>query len=238
MTINPYLNFYNNSPEQQLISKLNVESIQQTGFEMKYLPRRKGDYNDIMNEDAMSFFDTAYDIEMYIKSVDGFEGEGSFLSKFGLEVRDRVTLSVARQRFSDEIGIVENTTRPKEGDLIYFSMTKKIFEIIYVDNRAIFYPLGSLPLFDIQCEVFEYSMEDFKTGIDDIDQIQTNYSLDQVPHRLYDANNEPIFNEDGTNALDDLFNMEEIDPGFDNDIILDGAKDDVNVNIKDPFRRR
>lgn len=237
MATNPFFNNFNSSPEQKLLADLNIEAIRQYGYDMLYLPRRQGNYSDVRNEDTMSYFDTAYPIEMYIKSVDGFEGEGSFLSKFGLEVRDRVTLSVARRRFSEDIGTPENISRPKEGDLIWFTMTNKLFEINYVDNRAIFYPLGSLPLFDLTCEVFEYSMEHFNTGIPAIDAIQTEYSIDQIPHIIRDIDGDPTYNPDGSYALDAAFDMETIDPGWDNEVTQEEAKTLVNINIKDPYKR-
>jgi len=238
MPINPFFDNYNNTPEQILVASLNIQAIQQHGYEMLYLPRRKGKVDDVLNEDTMSYFDTAYPMEMYIRSVDGFEGEGSFLSKFGLEVRDRVTLAVARKRFYDDIGIIEDISRPMEGDLIYFMVTKKLFEIVYSDNRAIFYPVGTLPLFDLTCEVFEYSTEVFETGIADIDAITTTFSMDETPHRLQDQLGDYLFNDDGTHSLDAAFDLEVIDPGFDNDVTKQEAIELTNVIMTDPFRRR
>lgn len=238
MATNPYFNHFNDFAEQSLIDSLNVESIQINGYDMYYLPRRQGKYDDVMNEDSMSYFDTAYPLEMYIRSVDGFEGEGSFMAKFGLEVRDRVTLAVSRSRFMEEVGTPEDTTRPYEGGLIYFAMTKKLFEIVYVDNRAIFYPAGSLPVFDLTCEVFEYSQEVFATGIPEIDAVVQEYSADEVPYREKDINDDFLFNPDGTHVLDAEFDMNEIDPGYDNTEVLDEAEALTNITINNPFRKR
>lgn len=245
MTTNQYFNHFNDFAEQSLIDSLNVECIQINGYDMYYLPRRQGKYDDVMNEDSMSYFDAAYPLEMYIRSVDGFEGEGSFMSKFGLEVRDRVTLAVSRTRYMEEVGTPESAlaplerpvTRPLEGGLIYFAMTKKLFEIVYVDNRAIFYPAGSLPVFDLTCEVFEYSQEVFATGIPEIDAVQ-EYSADEVPFREKDINDEFTYNTDGTHILDAEFDMETIDLGFDNDAVLDEAEALTNITINNPFRKR
>lgn len=237
MATNPYVNNYNSTPEQTLIQSLNTEAIQFHGYDMFYLPRRKGKLDDVMNEDSMSYFDMAYPIEMFIRSVDGFEGEGSFMSKFGLEVRDRVSLSLSRKRFKDEIGNIEKLSRPMEGDLVYFAVTKKLFEIVYTDNRAIFYPTGALPVFDLTCEVFEYSTELFDTGVPEIDEIMTKYSADEVPHRLQDASGDFIFNPDGTHELDALFDLEAIDPGYDNVVTREDAAALTNITIRDPFRR-
>ncbi len=245
MSTNQFFNHFNDFAEQSLIDSLNVESIQINGYDMYYLPRRRGKYDDVMNEDSMSYFDTAYPLEMYIRSVDGFEGEGSLMSKFGLEVRDRVTLAVSRSRYMEEVGTPETAlypaekpvTRPLEGGLIYFAMTKKLFEIVYVDNRAIFYPAGTLPIFDLTCEVFEYSQEVFTTGISEIDAVQ-NYSADEVPFREKDINDAFLYNADGTHLLDSEFDMEAIDPGADNEVVLASANTITNIVLNNPFRKR
>jgi hypothetical protein len=132
----------------------------------------------VYTEDAASFYDRAYPIELYIKNVDGFQGDGDFLSKFGVEIRDRVTFTMARRIFSDEVGSNEGTTRPYEGDLIYFPLNKKIFKIMFVEHEAIFYQLGSLQTFDVICELFEYSGETFATGIPEIDILTKKYEFD------------------------------------------------------------
>ncbi len=222
MPVNPYFDNFTNGPEQTLMSDLIVESIKVYGYNMYYIPRSAGNKSDILNSDDMSSFNSAYLIEMYIKSVEGFEGDGSFLSKFGLEVRDRVTLSCARATFNTIVGTPTTLSRPKEGDLIYFTMTKKLFEIKYVDNRSIFYPLGALPLYDIQCEVFEYNNEVFNTGINAIDGIELTHSIDSVP---YTANN----------VVDPLFDEEEMDVNFDNNDFEIEFRPLLDITITDPF---
>jgi hypothetical protein len=224
MTTNPYFNSFNANNEQALLESLTVEAIQQKGYDMYYLPRRAGNYLDLFDTDDLSFFDTAYTIEMYIANIQGFSGDGTFLAKFGMEIRDRVTLSVARTRFEEVITTPESTGRPRpfEGDLIFFPMTYKILEIKYVENRAQFYPLGYLPYYDIQCEVFEYNNERFSTGIAGIDAVQTNFSIDQVH---YTANN----------VLDPTFNEEDHDFRFENEVLTDIVEPTINVSTKNPF---
>lgn len=145
---------------------------------MFYLPRRYGNLDPVYTEDAASFYDRAYPIELYIKSVDGFQGDGDFLSKFGVQIRDRVTFTMARRIFSDEVGSNEGTTRPFEGDIIYFPLNKKLFKIMFVEHEAIFYQLGSLQTFDVICELFEYSGENFSTGIPEVDVLTKKYEFD------------------------------------------------------------
>ena len=107
---------------------------------------------------------------MYIRSVDGFEGDGEFLSKFGVEVRDQITFSVALRVFENEVGSVLRRDRPSESDLIFFPFTKALYTIKYVNKKPIFYQMGALQMYDVVCELFEYSNEIFNTGIDIIDK--------------------------------------------------------------------
>jgi hypothetical protein len=182
---NFYFNNFQASNEQGIIEDLIIESIKIYGQDMHYLPRRYGSLDPVYTEDAASFYDRAYPIELYIKNVDGFAGDGDFLSKFGVEIRDRVTFTMARRIFSEEVGSNEGTTRPYEGDLIYFPLNRKIFKIMFVEHEAIFYQLGSLQTFDIICELFEYSGETFSTGIQEIDKLTVKYESDFTEAGLF-----------------------------------------------------
>lgn len=193
---NFYFNNFTNSGEQLLIENLIIESIKIYGQEMFYMPRRFGNLDQVYTEDSTSFYDRAYNVEFYIKSVDGFQGDGDFLSKFGVEIRDRVTLTIARRIFTEEIGTNEGTTRPYEGDLIYFPLNKKIFKIMFVEHEAIFYQLGALQTFDVVCELFEYSGETFSTGIPEVDALSAKYQFDFTDIGLQ--------TEDGTMIVDEV----------------------------------
>ena len=111
---NLYFNNYANLGEQTLIEDLIIESIKIYGIECYYMPRTLVAEDNIFGEDPLSKFEQAYNIEMYIKSVDGFEGEGDFLSRFNIEIRDEITFVVARRRWSEEIG--EDQSTPVDGD--------------------------------------------------------------------------------------------------------------------------
>lgn len=183
MTFSPGTNYYFNnfhsSGEQNLIESLIIESIKVYGQDMMYIPRRYGNLDPVYTEDASSFYDRAYPIELYIKSIDGFQGEGDFLSKFGVEIRDRVTFTVARRIWAKEIGSQENDkTRPYEGDIIYFPLNRKLFKIMFVEHESVFYQLGALQTYDLICELFEYSNETFETGIPEIDELTKKYEFD------------------------------------------------------------
>ena len=170
MARNPYFKEY--SGEQNVVEDLTIEMIKTMGKNMVYIPRTLINEDELFGEDTISKFDDGYQLEMYIQSIDGFEGEGDILSKFGLEIRDRLELVVSRKRFNKTVGEYENITRPREGDLIYFPLTKTLFEINFVEHENPFYQLGKLYTYKLSCEVFTYSQEDIDTGYSDIDTVQ------------------------------------------------------------------
>jgi hypothetical protein len=175
---NYYFENFENSMEQTLIEDLVIESIKVYGMDVWYIPRTLSTLqngvrvirDDILNEDDLSTFNDAYMAEMYVKSVDGFEGEGDFLSKFGLEIRDSITMTIAKRTYESEIGTNESNTRPREGDLIYLPLNNKIFEIQHVEHESIFYQMGSIQMYDLRAELFEFSGERFTTGQKFIDE--------------------------------------------------------------------
>ena len=178
MPTNTYFRNFDAKNEQELLHSLVTESIQIYGHDVNYIPRTLVKEDDILGEDSISEYKDAYSIEMYIKSVDGFEGEGDLVSKFGLEVRDQIVFSVARRAWEGlDLGV-----RPKEGDLIYFPLTDKLFQIMFVEHETPFYQKGALPTFDLTCELFTYSHEDIDTGITEVDDIerQFGYAMDIV----------------------------------------------------------
>lgn len=197
MPTNLYFNNYSFTGEQLLIEDLIIEAIKVYGVECYYLPRTMVNEDEVWGEDASSKFESAYPLEMYIKNVDAFEGEGDFLSKFGLEIRDAVTLTISQRRFGEEIDIEDTTKdvgRPAEGDLIWFPLNGKIFEVKHVEHEAIFYQLGSLQTYDLRCELFEYSTEIIDTGVKVIDDIATQYSIDELIFQiLFETNTDTAF---------------------------------------------
>jgi hypothetical protein len=207
-TTNLYFNNHAFSGEQTLIEDLIIESIKIYGVDCYYIPRTVVDEDLVFGEDTLSKFDDAYLIEMYIKSVDGFEGEGDFLSKFNIEIRDEMVLTVSRRRFGEELFVSDTTkqiSRPAEGDLIYFPLNNKVFEIKFVEHEAVFYQMGSLQTYDIRCELFEYSHERLDTGIAAIDSIEDAYSGDFLNElRLEDGS--ALVTETGLGLLP--FNLE------------------------------
>ena len=159
--------------EQRLIEDLTVEAIKMHGEDMVYIPRTLMNEDKLFGEDTQSKFDDGYSLEMYIESADGFEGDGDFVSKFGLEIRDSVSLVFAKKRFEQVVTVNEaSISKPREGDLIYFPLSKGLFEIKFVEHENPFYQLGKLHTYKVSCELFVYSHEEIDTGYSDIDALE------------------------------------------------------------------
>ena len=169
--------------EQHLYEDLVVESLRFYGHECFYLPREVVEEDSILGEDIQSIYGDAYSVEMYIENTEGFEGEGDLFSKFGVQVRDQATFVLSLRSWERFISLDSNlatSLRPNEGDLIYFPMSGSLFEIKFVEHENPFYQVGKLFVFKLQCELFEYSGEDFDTGNTFIDLVedQQAYSIE------------------------------------------------------------
>jgi hypothetical protein len=169
---NFYFNNFTNSQEQHLIEDLVTESIKIYGHDVYYLPRTLVARDSLYNQDDLSTFDSAYLVDMYIKNVEGFEGEGDLFQRFGVEIRDQITFVISQRTFDLEISGATSLIRPNEGDLIFLPLNNKPFEIKFVEHEAVFYQMGSLQTYEMTCELYEYSGERFNTGITSIDNIE------------------------------------------------------------------
>lgn len=170
--------FNNFSPsiinEKRVFEDLIVESIKIMGHDVKYLPREAYDINDdILGENATAKFSRAYTVEMYLANVEGYEGDGDFFSKFGLEIRETSNFVVSRRSFEKYVPSTI-AIRPREGDLIYVPVLQQIFEIKFVENELMFKSLGNQNayVYELRCETFRYSNENIQTGNEDVDEIE------------------------------------------------------------------
>lgn len=197
MATNFFFNNFASSQEQNLIENLIIESIKIHGLDVYYLPRSIQNKDEVYGEDSVSRYENAYLIEMYIKDVLGFQGEGDFLSKFNLQIRDQITFTVANRTFDEEVASAEGLPRPREGDLIYFPLNQKVFEIKFVEHEPVFYQLGSLQMYDLQCDLFEYSNEVFNTGIPEVDKLEDQYSFATSVYEIGTEDNFMLLDEDG-----------------------------------------
>ena len=169
------------SSEQLLMEDIIIECLKIYGLDTYYIPRVTVNEDDILGEDVLNKYSSAYPLEMYMQNVTGFEGDGDLMSKFGVEIRDTATFIVSRRRWDEVIarsGDAVLTTRPAEGDIIYFPLTKAFFEIKFVESTDPFFQVGKLYVYKLQCELMQYSSEVFDTGISEIDSIASGDSLD------------------------------------------------------------
>jgi hypothetical protein len=256
-----------------------LESIKIYGVDCKYIPRDLGTIDNLFGEAVNSSFNNAADLEMYVKNVEGFEGEGDFLSKFGLEIRDQVTFTVARKRFdqirtektmletgfnlldeeastttpsrqflantdyqTESIQLEEGTAngysissnRPNEGDLIFFPFTKKLYEIKFVEHESIFYQTGRLNVYDLRCELFEYSSESVDTGFSDIDTISTTNSADTLAYQFQLEDDTFALMEDGGFLLQE-FELETTISSANNTLFTRESLNIIDFSEANPF---
>ena len=188
MTRNVYFT-HGTKNEQYLLEDLIVESLSIYGSDFYYIPRTLVGKDEILGEDRLSKFKTAYPVEMYLENVDGFEGQGAFIQKFGLMIEQTATLTVARRRWEQLVGRYGQTvipTRPCEGDLLYFPLSNAMFEIKYVESQDPFYQLGKLYVYRLSVELFQYASEKIETGIKEIDVFESLKSFDVEVNNLVD----------------------------------------------------
>lgn len=162
--------------EQYLVEDLIIESLRIYGQEFFYIPRTLVSKDEILGEDRLSQFKSSFPIEMYFENIDSFDGQGQFIQKFGLMVEQSATLVVARRRWDQLVGRYGQTIipqRPCEGDLIYFPLSKGLFEIKFVKHQDPFYQLGKLYVFKLQVELYQYASERIDTGIAEVDVFET-----------------------------------------------------------------
>lgn len=190
-----YFNNFNSSPEQRLIEDLMIETIKINGVDCYYIPNINELARDLLyGEDPLKKFTAAYPLEMYITNVDGYEGEREFFSKFGLEIRNNMSVIVSKRSFSR--WVPQTYVRPREGDLIYvpfLSQTGELYEIRYVNYSEAFYVLGNkYPYFyKLELEKFKYSQETIDVGIEDVDNVvaQDAYNVTLVMSANNASNN-------------------------------------------------
>ena len=169
------------SSEQLLMEDLIIECLKIYGFDTYYLPRHAVNEDLILGEDVLNNYASAYPLEMYMQNVTGFEGDGDLMTKFGVEIRDTATFVVARRRWDEVIarsGDAVLTTRPAEGDIVYFPLTKAYFEVKRVEATDPFFQVGKLYVYKLECELMRYSSETFDTGVSEIDNIAAEKSAD------------------------------------------------------------
>jgi len=272
MTTNKYFRPFTYGRQQDLAEDLIIQSIKIYGLDVKYLPRTLNDPDVLLGEDPASTFNYAVDIEMYIKNTQQFEGEGDFLSKFNLEIRDQITFVMARKRWEQittekvlsEVGYniqmedadtgawansvslrLESgsangysltSTRPLEGDWIYFPLNKKLYEVKFVEHENIFYQHGKLYTYELTCELVDrMGAIDIATGNTEIDAIETRYSQDILNYQItLESESGSILNEDGESILTE-YRVEEQNKTANNEFFTQKSFEYIDFSERNPF---
>jgi hypothetical protein len=172
--VSGHFNHYNSSNEQNLIQDLIDESIYQRGLEIFYIPRTQDNIDFLYNEDPSQYYNEFVSMAMYPLFVDGFDGQ-ELMTMFGNEFQKNATFVVSKRKFVEWL---PSKIRPVEGDLIFMPITNAILEIKYVNHESPFFEKGKQYVFELKCEAFQYSYEDFDTGKVDMDELLNN--LDSV----------------------------------------------------------
>ena len=185
-----------NQNEKNLYEDFIIEGLKIYGHDVYYLPRTLVNQDLILGEDSLSKFDDSYLIEMYVETTEGLAGEQELINKFGLEIREETTFMLSKRRWNDAVDSYHTMIkegRPNEGDIIYYPLLNKFFEISFVEDQEPFFQLGNLPVYKLRARTWEYSSEKLDTGVADIDSAEDQFSLDQLAHQF--------MLEDGTGSL-------------------------------------
>jgi hypothetical protein len=212
--------------EQNLYEDLIIESLKFYGQDVYYIPREVVSKDMVFSDTELSRFNNAYKIEMYIENIEGFGGDNDLFTKFGVEIRNAATFILSRRRFNLEIARNENGGdknkyyRPREGDLIHLPLSNSTFEIKRVQDEQPFYQLSNLPVFNLSCELFEYSDEDFDTGVANVDAIEGFAAYQYVLTMDSDTVGDYIIGENIAQDFDDYSISAEVVKWSDSDGLL------------------
>ena len=242
MPTNVYFNT-GSTAEQRLYENLIIEQLSVFGQDVYYLPRKLVNKDTLFGEDVSSSFNDAYIIEMYLDNIEGYEGQKEMMTRFGIDMQDEATFVVSKRRFEELISTDQNlivSSRPNEGDLIYFPDGKKLFEISFVDHDDPFYQLQNLPVYKMRCRTFEYSHEDMATGVTAIDDIETAESLDALEYQIIlesgtDSGTNYLITEDGDWIVSEAYNIDSVDEGSDTDFFETQGDSILDFTERNPF---
>ena len=228
MAVNPYFNNKNYKPTQNLFEDLTEEVIKTSGIDVVYVVKTTDKVDTLFGDNQHGKLKNSFTIEMYLSTSKQFEGDRDIITKFGMEIKDNVSLIVSKRRFNQEAsklpelaGRLYPMNRPIEGDLIYLplaTVSDNLYEIKFVENENMFYQQGDYYTFRLDCELYKYSMETIQTGFSKIDDIETEL-VDSV-----DSNN------DG--KTDFIIDNKEVK---DNSILETESRDVLDFTEKDPF---
>lgn len=187
MAHNQYFDLLNVQSEKDLEEDLFIESIEAFGVEVWYLPRTLINVEQLYYEPQQVIFESAKKIDVYLKESMGFVGGGDILTKFGIQIRDECTLQTSVRKFRESFVNIPDYHNPHEGDLIVLildnepaNLKRMYFQIKFIQDEAMFYPLGRMIMYEFSVELFDLAGELFRTGNAEIDSINKNYPVSNV----------------------------------------------------------
>lgn len=236
MTLNNYFQNYAYFGEQQLLRDLGNEMIQRYGVEVYYLPRSHVNIDRVFLEDSLSEFKRAVSIEVFIKTFQGWQGEGDLMQKFGISMADQITLSMMKSRWNEEFTIYQRTLiRPLEGDFIYLPLTKSLFEVKFVEHESNFYQTGQLSFYDLKCERANYSNENIDTGIAEIDNLETKFSNAADDYFMLNETEESLVAGDGSDFVLGQYELDKVDTTQQNSLFSAEGQNFIDFSRNNPL---
>jgi hypothetical protein len=234
--INPFLKGADQGfPDSLLLNDLVAESISCAGQEMYYVPRTVVNDDALYTTDDQSTYVRAIPIPIYVEDYDSFGGDGSFMSKFSLEIRNQATFCVSRSVFSELVSSRTQQPRPNEGDLVYFPLNGKCFQVKFVDKFEMFYPLGGLYVWKLVVELFEYSNEVIDTGVPDIDAVGAEWSTDVLTYALLAEDGSYVLDESGDYVVVEAYDLETASGTGENDVMEEESHDVIDWSASNPY---
>lgn len=226
--------------EQRLLEDLIIESIKIFGHDVYYLPRTSIKQDDVLGEDTLSQFESAYPVEMYIKNIDGWEGDSELFTKFGIQTTHQATFVISRRRWEEVVGsnadeYLQLPNRPAEGDLIYLPKTNSMFEIKFVQHLDPFYQLGKFHIYSMQCELYQYSSEQFNTGVQEIDAFEDALTQNIFEHEILLQTGDRILLQTGFSLIKASYGTDDNTPFSDNEVFETEGQDILDFTTINPF---
>lgn len=235
MVTSQYFDNYTFTSEQELFEDLIIESIRQYGVDIYYINRQLPSYDSTFNETEYSIFNNPILVEMYIQDTQGFQGDGEFLSKFGIQVTEQLVLTLANRVFENDIKPYQQKDRPQEGDLLFIPFTKSLYQIKFVNVHPFYYKFGTLETYNITCELYQGNSDKFETGIKDIDDVYNKATQDSTTYEIMAEDGSFVISEEGYYIIDESYIIDNITPFAENESFEKEGFKFINFSDSDPF---
>lgn len=237
-----YFRNYDYTKRQDMIDNFIISAIKQNGMSFKYIPKDNFVRDEVFGDDTFAKYEEALTLAGYIKNTDSFDGQGDMFSRFGFQISDSITVTISKKQWFDFQTVEYQPTdsselrsQPLAGDLVWFPVMDKIFEINHVERNANFFTFGKLYTFELQCELYKYNQDEFKTGFDAIDEIDTMYNTDTLQDIFTTQNGIDLVTESGEPILSEEYKIENKDDQANNTLFEDKSEDVIDFNERGPF---